>query len=478
MMLLIMGLWTGCSEKEATDTAQETEVESVDTAEESETDQSFGDATSLNMGDAIVLEQETLLEDVHAAWFHDGQLLAQTEDGLWFRDVTAGEWIFVFHNTEEDIQAFGVGTKDEILVSTSSAIWTLDNTRFRRSPLSDLFTEPVLQFMQDDVALWLQTQSGLFQFKNGFLREITFAESSLQGPVITGTVAEGYPSVWIAGEEGVAELRIQGTHVETQRYLNQLGITNLVRAKDQTWMMGEAGDVFLYDGTWREVEDVPSVTSWSAHPSAPQVWIASDTGIQLLAGDTVHETGQQGEILGTDSSGRLLLLQDGNLLRLGEERRVGIRNVPTLTLSEGVLLHLDPMHRSDLDTLEMTIDEEPVELQDNSFELLPGHYEGGTHTIVVTASYNDGNVSSTNTSFRIAGGEVLWDTDISPLNVQYCLDCHAGGTNTELNTKQAWIDKIDRVLFNVVDGTMPLGDTMLSPEEVSLIEAWRDNGFQ
>ena len=97
---------------------------------------------------------------------------------------------------------------------------------------------------------------------------------------------------------------------------------------------------------------------------------------------------------------------------------------------------------------------------------------------MVTASYNDGNLSSTSTSFRIAGGEVLWDTDISPLNVQYCLDCHAGGTNTELNTKQAWIDKIDRVLFNVVDGTMPLGDTMLSQEEISLIETWRDNGFQ
>ena len=44
MILFLMGLWTGCSEKETTDTAQETEVESVDTAEESETDQPFGDA--------------------------------------------------------------------------------------------------------------------------------------------------------------------------------------------------------------------------------------------------------------------------------------------------------------------------------------------------------------------------------------------------------------------------------------------------
>lgn len=478
MTLFLMGLWTGCSEKGSTDTGQETEVEPLDTAEESETDQPFGDAISLSTGDEIVLEQETLLENVSSAWFHDGQLLAQTEEGLWFRDAAADEWVSVIHNTEEEIQAFGVGTKDEILVSTSSAIWSLDNTRFRRSPLSELFTEPVLQFMQDDVALWLRTQSGLFQFKNGFLREITFADASLQGPVITGTVAEGYPSVWVANEAGVAELRMQGTHVETQRYLELLGITKLVRAKEQTWMTNQEGDLFLHDGTWREAQDAPSITSWSAHPHASQVWISNDDGIQLLVGETVHETGQQGELLGTDSSGRLLALQDGNLIRFGDERRVGIRNVPTLTLSEGIMIYFDPMHRSELSILEMTIDDTLVDLQDNSFELLPGHYEGGEHTIVVTASYNDGNVFSTSTSFRIAGGEVLWDTDISPLNVQYCLDCHAGGTNTELNTKQAWIDKIDRVLFNVVDGTMPLGDTMLSLEEVSLIETWRDNGFQ
>ena len=85
MTLLLLGLWAGCSEKDSTNTAQETDVEPT---ENSETEEPFGDTMVLTTGEAIVLEHETLLDNVHAAWFSDGHLLAQTEDGLWFRDVS------------------------------------------------------------------------------------------------------------------------------------------------------------------------------------------------------------------------------------------------------------------------------------------------------------------------------------------------------------------------------------------------------
>ncbi|MEC7984845.1 MAG: hypothetical protein VX278_06760 [Myxococcota bacterium] len=479
MIQFWMMLLGGCSEKEQADTAQEDTSLPSDTADNStEEDSSLGDSVSLSTGDAIALEQEILLEDVSQAWFNDGHLLAQTDDGLWLRDVSNGEWLSLDSNIQEEILAFGVGVNDELILSTDSAIWVLDNLRFRRSPLSDLFTEPVLNLMQDDTALWLQTDSALFQYKNGFLREVQFDGSSIQGAVATGTVSEGHPSIWIAGEEGAAELRIQGTNVATQAFFDYDGISHLIRSKGQTWMLDEEGSFFLFDTDWHPIDGFVEVIDWSAHPQAEPVWISNSNGVRLLSEGVFHETEQQGDILGTDSSGRLLLLDGGNLVRVADDRHIGIRNVPNLILSEGVMLYLDPMHRNDLTSLALKVDNQEVLLLDNAFELLPGHYDGGAHTLTATASYSDGSSFVTSKTFRIDGGDVLWESDISPLNVNYCLDCHAGGTNTELNTKQAWIDKIDRVLINVTDGTMPLSDEKLSLEEIALIEAWRDGGFQ
>ena len=64
------------------------------------------------------------------------------------------------------------------------------------------------------------------------------------------------------------------------------------------------------------------------------------------------------------------------------------------------------------------------------------------------------------------------------MNADKCLSCHAGGTNTELNTKEMWVNDIETILINVENGTMPLGDEALRSDEISLIRAWKDGGFE
>jgi hypothetical protein len=73
---------------------------------------------------------------------------------------------------------------------------------------------------------------------------------------------------------------------------------------------------------------------------------------------------------------------------------------------------------------------------------------------------------------------VSWEEDIAPLNQAQCLECHGGSTQTVLVEKENWILKIDEIIDEVSSGVMPLGDTTLSEEEILIIRAWKQGGFQ
>ena len=217
MIHLWMAMLVGCN-----DGPHKDEAISSDSNDRQEigSDGYYESPINITTGSSIEPLKETLLEVVDSAWFMDGHLLAQSGEELWIRDIATGDWIALQWTSPEPIIDFGVGADDTLLFSTQNGIWTIDGSRIRSSPLNELFDEPVTHFMQDDHALWLQTSSGLFQHKNGFLREIQFAGESIQGSVITGTVVEENPSIWIATNMGVAELGVQGTHIETQRFID------------------------------------------------------------------------------------------------------------------------------------------------------------------------------------------------------------------------------------------------------------------
>lgn len=66
---------------------------------------------------------------------------------------------------------------------------------------------------QDDHSLWMQTDEGLFQHKNGFLRSITVTDSIIDGAFVTGDVGDGFPVVWSTTNSGLVELQVQGTAI-------------------------------------------------------------------------------------------------------------------------------------------------------------------------------------------------------------------------------------------------------------------------
>ena len=136
------------------------------------------------------------------------------------------------------------------------------------------------------------------------------------------------------------------------------------------------------------------------------------------------------------------------------------------------------MFASDISDIQVLLNSELIDMYQNTIQLIPSVIGDGQHVLEAIVEYHDGSIVTESSLFQIGQERITWDDYISPLNVNNCLSCHAGGTNTELHTKETWIDKIELILENVDSGTMPLGDETLRTDEISLIRAWRDGGFE
>lgn len=422
--------------------------------------------------------EETLIEDVDGAWFHDGMILVQKSEEWHIRYPNMNEWTDLRWEDAEEILSFGIAPDDSVVLSTASSLWTIDGITVRQSPLSDLFSSSVLSMQQDDHSLWLQTPQGLFQHKNEFLRRITVADSIIDGAFITGDVGDGFPVVWSTTDSGLVELQVQGTAIVPVSMLEE-GVTMVTKTSDAVWAFDNTTMWRNTGEEWAIADGILDIAQWSSHPQSPTLWIEDATGsISWVEGDSAYSTSHFGSLLGVDAAGRALVIEEGNIVRLAPENRVAIRNIPLMQLDKAVTISIDPMFSTDIANMQVHVNSESIELHENSLELIPSVFGDGRHVVEAMVEYNDGSTAMGSASFQIGQERITWDDHISPLNVNNCLSCHAGGTNTELHTKDTWIEKIELVLENVDSGTMPLGDDTLRSDEIALIRAWRDGGFE
>ena len=448
------------------DTAQETSVEEV-------TYETI--ILQLVEGNPV---QETLLEGVDGAWFHDGMILAQQNEEWRIRYPNLNEWTDLRWEDAEDIVSFGIAPDDTVVLSTVSSLWTIDGITVRQSPLSELFSSPVLSMQQDDHSLWLQTTEGLFQHKNEFLRSITVADSIIDGAFVTGDVGDGFPIVWSTTDSGLVELQVQGTAIVPVSMLEE-SVTMVTKTSDAVWAFGDTTMWRSTGAQWSIADGILDVTNWASHPQATTLWFEDTTGsLSWVEDDSVYSTSHSGSLLGVDAAGRAIVIEEGNIVRLAPDNRVSIRNIPLMNLDKAVTISIDPMFFSDISDIQVHINSEPIDLFQNSIELIPSVFGDGRHVVEAMVEYSDGSTVMGSSSFQIGQERITWDDHISPLNVNNCLSCHAGGTNTELHTKDTWITKIELVLENVDSGTMPLGADALRSDEIALIRAWRDGGFE
>ena len=76
------------------------------------------------------------------------------------------------------------------------------------------------------------------------------------------------------------------------------------------------------------------------------------------------------------------------------------------------------------------------------------------------------------------GEEISLEKDIMPIINTYCTDltCHGDGGTPVLNTKASVITYASKIRDEVVAGTMPANQNVLSADEIELIECWVADG--
>lgn len=102
----------------------------------------------------------------------------------------------------------------------------------------------------------------------------------------------------------------------------------------------------------------------------------------------------------------------------------------------------------------------------------------GRYLLFAEVEYNGGELIETSLSFSVSP-LINWSDDVSPIYSQNCVMCHDGqGGARDLNGAEQWETSIDEILFVTRMQSMPIGRPPLTPEQTSLIEAWKLGGFQ
>jgi hypothetical protein len=71
-----------------------------------------------------------------------------------------------------------------------------------------------------------------------------------------------------------------------------------------------------------------------------------------------------------------------------------------------------------------------------------------------------------------------WSADVQPFAAANCDRCHGPlGTAPPMNTYEEWVDRVDRIVERLGDGSMPSDRRPLTGGDVDLVRRWREGGL-
>jgi hypothetical protein len=182
-----------------------------------------------------------------------------------------------------------------------------------------------------------------------------------------------------------------------------------------------------------------------------------------------------------EADGRLLHATSSGVIRYRARHPLDVLGVTDGARITGPIEVLIMPHPSERPRIDAYIDGLSIMTFDEPFRIMldPVRLDIGVHRLRVEAHYQDGTLPAFREFSLQVGVDVTWMENIAPLFERECARCHGTieDASTRLDSRQAWIDNIDSILYNVRQGRMPLGETPLSPGDVDLISAWRAAGF-
>lgn len=376
--------------------------------------------------------------------------------------------------------------------------------RLAPSPIQDLLPAPPDRIVGAGGDLWLQAGGRLYAWRGGELSEITAGEPRT-GPLAAGGVYGGLPVIWAAGDASLVALSRGGWEVVAEIAAEDLGgagdgagdsagIGAVGTDRDGAlWAIRAGGGDLLRIAPEGDLSRyaLPAPARWvGAHPEAAGAWALTDAGLYRVEGGeaAAYALADTGGLIpepgAVDRLGRLVFASEGGLWRVGRSRVLLLTGLTGTAAAPEEIAGAREVRAvatlpEEIATLEAWIDGEPLALDgDTATVLASGWADGRPHTLRAAATWQGGESAEAEAVFTsLDVGVVTWAGQIGPLYEAECALCHGGGTETILDTPEAWEARIDDILANVRSGAMPLGRDPLSAVEVATIEAWQAGGF-
>ena len=183
----------------------------------------------------------------------------------------------------------------------------------------------------------------------------------------------------------------------------------------------------------------PKRLSVLSNAASDTVWVHMRDEVWVYDGDQFYTAEFQCEDwLAVDYAGRLLCVNDGELVRQSLYRPVGFSGLPREPLYRSFELALDPTHGDQIDTVDLRLNGIPIRLDGPPWKTVvqPSEWGQGSFSLTADVHYTDGQRFATQVDRTINLGLPLWDSDIQPLYELHCSMCHSGSTYTLLDEKE------------------------------------------
>ena len=377
----------------------------------------------------------------------------------------------------------------ETVVAGTDGLFVLQMGAVERSPLDELLEPGVRQLLAtgaDGAAdLWIATPESLLVFRNGALETLSPDSLTIEGGSLAwGAPVDGAPALWVLAG-GVASAWVDGSAGFSAQPLDLDDVQSL--AIDGTGTLWVVADGLLHrrttDGALRQI-DFPAPLL-AVFAGGADLWLSDGSLLWHHAGGTFRavEDVPEGEVLGVDPIGRLLLATPEGLVRVATGRPVvflGLSDGSRVDLATTVTLA--PSLADGVVQVEASLDDDPLAVTADPWRLTIAAeaLADGDHRLDVVVTYADDEVADASVFFHKGNlAPVTWGADIQPLYQSRCDYCHgASGGAHRLDTLQAWELDLDRILDAVQEARMPRLPPPLDESEIGMIERWRAGGFR
>jgi len=441
--------------------------------------------TVITLAEGLELSRSTLLAQaaLFSADLGASRSVFATDTVAWLRD---GNQVLELGALPSAVIA-AAWVEDQLLLATADhGVLVFHDGALVASPLQAAMGDPVIVALHadpDGASLWVHTTGSLW-----FYAAEQVTELSPEGLTVADTVStwgahyEGMPSLWFGAPDEVYTVVREGAGFAAT--LERTDLTPIMLSGDAVgdlWVL--TADALHHRSpaaVWQELDLGTPVTSVHGHPASTATWfLLADGRVVLHQAGAWLVTGwdELATPVATASGGLMVAAASTTdaLVPLGFVAINGIPDSPIRSPIEATVIVDDPTRVASIAAIVDGADSVTVPTSPPFIVTLdPNGLTEGDHTLEVTVTYNDGAEPKSVTATFAVGPALSWQADIEPIWAATCTPCHHPDTSSHpLHTAQLWRDEIDRIVYNVETGIMPLDpEPELSPAQIDLIKAW------